>query len=113
MNNLVSIIGRLTKDPELQTSENDKSYSNITLAIQRSYKNSEGIYDTDFINTTLWEDQAKNACEHCHKGDILAIRGRLENYKDKEDNTRLKLVPEKIAFLGRTNIDKNKDDMER
>ena len=54
MQNLVFLIGRLVSDPELKKSEKDKDYASITLAVQRSFKNSNGIYETDFIKCKLW-----------------------------------------------------------
>ena len=54
MHNLVYLIGRLVSDPELKTTENNKEYTTITLAVQRNFKNQDGIYETDFIKCSLW-----------------------------------------------------------
>ena len=58
MLNNVMIMGRITRDPELRETENGKKVANITIATQRPYKNSEGIYETDFIDCTLCEQIA-------------------------------------------------------
>ena len=50
MLNQVVLVGRLTDNPELVTAENGKKLTTITLAVQRTYKNSEGIYEADFIS---------------------------------------------------------------
>ena len=47
-------IGRLVKDPELRTTESGKKVVNVAIAVPRSYKNSDGNYDADFIDCTFW-----------------------------------------------------------
>jgi single-strand DNA-binding protein len=102
MLNQIVIVGRLVKDPELKESEGGAAYTNITLAVPRSYKNTNGEYDTDFINCRLWDGIAKNAEEFCKKGDLLGVKGRIEtrNYeKDEKINYVTELIAEKITFL--------------
>ena len=102
MLNQIVIVGRLVKDPELKESEGGSPYTNITLAVPRSYKNTNGEYDTDFINCRLWDGIAKNAEEFCKKGDLLGVKGRIEtrNYeKDEKINYVTELIAEKITFL--------------
>lgn len=61
MLNQVILVGRLVFDPELKTLDDGRKVTTITLAIQRSYKNSEsGEYDTDFIRCTLWTGIGKH-----------------------------------------------------
>ena len=77
MYNTVYLIGRLTKDPEATTTETGKKVMAINLAVQRSYKNSEGIYEADFIRCILWEGIATRTAEYCKKGDLIALRGQI------------------------------------
>lgn len=102
MLNQVVCVGRLTKGVELEESENQK-YATITVAIPRSYKNEEGIYDTDFITARLWGGVAENTAEYCGKGDLIGIKGRLQSENiEKEDGTKeykMVLIAEKITFL--------------
>lgn len=51
MLNQIVIVGRLVRDPELRQTEGGKKVTNITLAVPRSYKNSNGEYETDFSAT--------------------------------------------------------------
>lgn len=60
MLNQVIIVGRLVSKPIVEENENGEKVCNITLAVPRSYKNAEGIYDTDFIKCTLWNVIAEN-----------------------------------------------------
>ena len=75
----------------------------ITIAVQRNYKNSEGIYEADFIRCVLWEGIAARTAEFCKKGDLIAIRGqvRTRNYTDENSEKRYvtEIVVEKVSFL--------------
>ena len=102
MLNQVVLVGRLVKNPEIQKIENNKSILRITLAVPRSFKNSNGEYDTDFIDCTLWDMVAKNTTDYCHKGDIIGIKGRLQTSKyEKEEHIvyKLEVIAEKVTFL--------------
>lgn len=103
MLNQVVIVGRLTATPEVKELESGKKVSNITLAVSRSYKNADGIYETDFINCVVWEQMVKNVEEYCHKGDVLGIKGRLQTREiEKEDGSKtykLEVIAEKISVL--------------
>lgn len=103
MLNQVVLVGRLTKDPEVVTTESGKKASTITLAVQRTFKNTEGLYETDFINCVLWDAIAANTQEYCRKGDIVGVKGRLQvrTYEDKENKThqKIEVVAEKVTFL--------------
>ncbi len=102
MLNQVVLVGRLVKDAELKELENGKKVTTIVLAVPRSFKNMNGIYDTDFIECILWEHIAQNTTEYCHKGDLLAIKGRLQSKSieiDEKKMTKLEVVAEKVTFL--------------
>ena len=103
MLNQVVIVGRLVEKPIVKENENGKKVCNITLAVPRSYKNAEGIYETDFIKCILWSCIAENTAEYCDKGDLISVKGRLQCLGGSE----LQLVAEKVTFL--TN-NKNKEE---
>ena len=109
MLNQLALVGRLVRDIEIRESDAGKKYSNITLAVPRSFKNIDGVYETDFIDCTLWDAMAKNALEYCKSGDIIAIKGRLQSSKYEKDNKmhyKLNVIAEKITFLS---SNKNKE----
>lgn len=111
MLNQVVLVGRLVKDIEVRTGENDVKYSFMTLAIPRSYKNHDGIYETDFIECVLWNNIASNTAEYCKKGDIVGIKGRLESRIKEENNinkTIIQVVAEKVTFLSSKKEEENK-----
>ena len=103
MYNLVYLIGRLTADPELNKLENDKQVLTVNIAVQRSYKNQDGIYEADFIKCVLWDGIASRTSEYCRKGDLVALRGQIRTSSylkdDKEKRYVTEIVVEKISFL--------------
>lgn len=102
MLNQVVLVGRLTDNPEVKTLEGGRNVTYIVLAVQRNYKNMDGIYETDFIRCILWDAIATNTSEYCHKGDIVGIKGRIQtsNYeKDGERKYVTDVVAEKVTFL--------------
>ena len=106
MLNQIVLVGRLVKDPELRTSESNKPYSFITLAIPRSYKNVDGMYDSDYIDCILWEGVAKNTTEYCKKGDIVGVKGRIESRVYEKNNEKkyvTEIVAERVTFLSSNN----------
>lgn len=102
MLNQLVVVGRLAKEPEVKELEDGKKVSNITLAVQRNFKNAEGVYETDFIDATLWDAVASNTAEYCKKGDIIGIRGRIQTdtyEKDGNKVSKLNLIAERVTFL--------------
>lgn len=94
MINKIMLVGRLANDIKVNKTGSGKDIATMTLAIPRDYKNSEGIYETDFVNCTLWGDSAKRTSEYCKKGDMIGMHGRLQS----RDN-QLEVVAEKVTFL--------------
>jgi single-strand DNA-binding protein len=103
MLNQVVLVGRLTDNVEVTTTENGKKVSSLVLAVQRTYKNTEGVYEADFIRCTLWNAVASSTSEYCHKGDIVGIKGRLQVSSYETENGEKKyvidVVAEKVTFL--------------
>lgn len=102
MLNQVVLVGRLTKDPVLHKTEKNKSLSYITLAIPRSFKNSNGEYETDFIDCQLWEAVAKSTVEYCRKSDVVGVKGRLSSRiieTEAGNRSIIEVVAEKVTFL--------------
>ena len=102
MLNQVVLVGRLTKDVKTRKEE-EKEFVIMTLAIPRSFKNSEGIYETDFISCYLYNNIATNTAEYCRKGDIVGVKGRLQTktIETEEGNKeyQIYIVAEKVTFL--------------
>jgi single-strand DNA-binding protein len=103
MLNQVILVGRLTDDLEVVETENENKVTSLNLAVQRSFKNADGVYETDFIRCVLWNVIAENTAEYCHKGDIVGIKGRLQvsSYDDKDGTKKYvtEVIAEKVTFL--------------
>ena len=103
MHNLVYLIGRLTKDPEKVKLESGKTVTTITVAVNRNFKNPDGVYDVDYIKCTLWNGIAESTCEYTHKGDLIGIKGRIQNtdYIDGDNNKiyTYEIIADKVSFL--------------
>ncbi len=110
MINNVILLGRLTKDPELITSEKGNKRLVINLAVDRDYKNQDGIYETDFVRCVLWNTIAEHTCEYCSKGDTVGIKGRIQTSSYTKDDTReyiTEVLVEKLSFvMSKKNPDK-------
>ena len=102
MLNQIVLVGRLTKDVQVNKSEKGKQVASLTLAIPRSFKNMNGTYDTDFIECTIFDNIAQNTSEYCHKGDILGVKGRVQSRlveKENEKRNVIEVIAEKVSFL--------------
>ena len=102
MMNQAMLVGRLTRDPEVVENESGTKYSNLTLAVPRNFKNEDGVYETDFIEITLWNNIAENTSEYCKKGDLIGVRGRIQvdSYEvEGEKRSSQKIVADRVTFL--------------
>ena len=100
MCNNVLLVGRIVDTPELI--EEDKKVCYITIATQRSYKNMDGIYETDFIDCILYNSIAENTTEYCKKGDLVGIKGRIQTREIEHEDFKYKkteIIAEKVTFL--------------
>lgn len=107
---MVLLIGRLTHDVEIKEYPNG-SVAKVTLAVRREFKNSDGVYDTDFFPVTLWEGVAATCKEYCRKGSLISIKGRLqmnkwESSEGKMNNT-VEIVGETITILSSNKTNSN------
>ncbi len=97
MLNNVILVGRLTQDPEIVEIEKDKKVTTVILAVNRNFKNSDGIYETDFIRCILWNSVASTTTEYCRVGDVIGVKGRLQTSKYEDENKKTHYVTDVIA----------------
>lgn len=99
------LVGRIVREPEVRETENGTKVTNITLAVQRPFKNIDGEYDTDFISCVLWKGIAESTTEYCKKGDLIGVRGRIQTRlieNNDDSNTKrniMEVVAERVTFL--------------
>lgn len=97
------LIGRLTKDVELKTTQSGVSVCSFTLAVNRRFKNSEGKYDADFINCVAWRQQAEFICKCFTKGSMLALCGSIQTRSYEKDGSKVyitEVVADEVSFVG-------------
>lgn len=78
MLNRIILIGRLTKDPELRTTNTGKSVASFRIAVDRRFSSSQGERETDFFNVTAWGNTAEFVSNYLSKGRLVAVDGRLQ-----------------------------------
>lgn len=109
MLNQAVLVGRIVQDPELKDLENGNKMAKITLAVPRSFKNADGIYDTDFISCVLWKGIAENTVEYCKKGDLVGVKGRIQTrdveLDDESHRKYVEVIAEKVTFLSSKKAD--------
>ena len=86
MLNNVNLCGRLTHDIDLRYTQSGKAVGSFSLAVNRNFKNSDGDYEADFINCTIWGKSAENLANFVSKGSLINVSGRLNtrNYDNKQ-----------------------------
>lgn len=104
MLNVVAIMGRMVKDPELKTTNSGKSVCSFRIANDSGYKDAGGQSQTNWLDVTAWGKTAEFVCKYFPKGALIAIVGRLQsrNYQDKSGNNRnaVEVVVNNVSFAG-------------
>ena len=114
MLNNVILVGRLTSDPEVVEIDDKGKVTSVILAVNRNFKNADGVYDTDFIRCILWNAIASNTTEYCHVGDVIGVKGRLQTSKYEDENKKTHyvtdVIAERVTFLSTNKKHENEND---
>ncbi|WP_280769523.1 single-stranded DNA-binding protein [Salipaludibacillus daqingensis] len=97
MLNQFTLIGRMAKSPQLQTTKDGTNFIRFTLAVRRTFKNQAGNYDTDFIQLVAWNKLAETIADYCTKGSLISCNGRIQMRSFELDNQKRLTVPDVIA----------------
>ena len=111
--NSVVLIGRLTRDPELNYNQNQMPICRVTLAVDRPRRqNAEQA--ADFIRVTVFDKQAENCSRYLSKGRQVAVHGRIQtgSYKNRDGQTvyTTDVVADRVEFLGAGQSDNSRYD---
>ena len=103
MLNKAVIMGRLTRDPEIKTTQSDISVCSFSVACDRDIVDkATGKRGTDFINVTAWRSTADFVGKYFSKGRMIVVVGRIQvcNYTDKDGNKRTatEIVADSVYF---------------
>ncbi|MFZ7133489.1 MAG: single-stranded DNA-binding protein [Eubacteriales bacterium] len=109
--NKVTLIGRLTRDPELKYTPQGTAVANFTIAVNRRFKSKSGESEADFIPVVVWGNTGENTAKYMHKGSQIAIFGRMQvrNYQANDGSKRYvtEVIAEEVTFLGSSNNKEN------
>lgn len=101
--NQIIIIGNCTRDIELKELQGGQKLANMTLAVNRRFKDKQGNRETDFFNVTLWGKTAELANQYLKKGSKCLVRGEMQirKYTDKDGNQKIspEINGDEIEFL--------------
>lgn len=112
MNN-VSLMGRLTAEPELKQTPSGVSTTSFTIAIDRSYVPQGQERQVDFISIVAWRQTAEFICRYFGKGKMIAVKGELRSrtYDDKRypdvKHYVTEVYADQVYFCGGKNDDGN------
>lgn len=107
--NSVVLTGRITKDPELRKTEGGDEVVSFSLAVNRIVKDKQGNYITDFINCVAWKNSATYLSKYVHKGNLLCVRGTMQNRKYNDKSGAEKFITEVICEQVESAESKNKE----
>lgn len=103
MNNIV-LMGRMTKDADIRSTQSGKVVASFTLAVDRPYTQN-GKKEADFIACQIWGKSAEVLGKSVHKGQRVLLEGRLQirQYTDKNGNKRTaaEVVTDRFEFIER------------
>ena len=104
MYNRVILMGRLTRDPELRTTQSGITMCRFSIAVDRNFAKQGEERQTDFFDITVWRQQAEFVSKYFSKGRMIHVEGRLQNdnYTDQNGNKvyRTSIVADRIDFCG-------------
>ncbi len=104
MINNITLMGRLTADPELRTTPTGRNVSSFSIAVDRGFARAGEERQTDFINIVAWQQTADFVCRYFRKGSMIALTGSLQtrSYEDKNGNKRTayEVVAREVSFCG-------------
>lgn len=106
MLNNVCLNGRITRNLELKQTNNNNLSLNITLAVERNFKDQNGQKQTDFISCKVFGKRAETIAQYCQKGDLISITGSIQTGSyQKQDGTKVyttDVMVNEFSFLGKS-----------
>ncbi|EGQ4310926.1 single-stranded DNA-binding protein [Staphylococcus pseudintermedius] len=102
MINNVTLVGRLTRDPNIRTTQSGVTVGQFSLAVDRHFTNQNGEKEADFPNVVVFRKQAELVGKYLSKGRLCGVVGRLQTRKyDKDGQTVFvtEVVADSVQFL--------------
>lgn len=103
--NQVILMGNLTRDPELRQTPNGQNVCSFSLALNRSYKGSDGNWQeaTDYVDVVAWGPLGERVAQYLTKGRPCLVNGRLQSRsweQDGQKRSKVEVVAQDVTFLG-------------
>jgi single-strand DNA-binding protein len=103
--NQVILMGNLTRDPELRQTPNGQNVCSFSLALNRSYKGTDGNWQeaTDFIDVVAWGPLGERVAQYLGKGRPCLVNGRLQSRsweQEGQKRSKVEVVAQDVTFLG-------------
>lgn len=102
--NQVTLMGNLTRDPELRQTPTGQNVTSFSLALNRSYKDASGEWQevTDYIDIVCWGPLAERVAQYLHKGSRSLVQGRLQSRsweQDGQKRSKVEVLANDVTFL--------------
>lgn len=106
--NQVILMGNLTRDPELRQTPNGQNVCSFSLALNRSYKGSDGNWQeaTDYIDVVAWGPLGERVAQYVTKGRPVLVNGRIQSRsweQEGQKRSKVEVVAQDVTFLGGRN----------
>lgn len=102
--NQVTLMGNLTRDPELRQTPTGQNVCSFSLALNRSYKDQSGEWKevTDFVDIVAWGSLAERVAQYLTKGRRALVQGRLQSRnweQDGQKRSKVEVLASDVTFL--------------
>lgn len=102
--NQVTLMGNLTRDPELRQTPNGQNVTSFSLALNRSYKDASGEWQeaTDYVDMVCWGPLAERVAQYLSKGRRCLVQGRLQSRsweQDGQKRSKVEVLANDVTFL--------------
>jgi len=110
--NQVTLMGNLTRDPELRNTPNGQNVTNFSIALNRSYKDSDGEWQeaTDYVDIVCWGPLAERVNQYLSKGRRCLVQGRLQSRsweQEGQKRSKVEVLASDVTFLDGRSDDNN------
>lgn len=102
MINNVTLVGRLTKDPNVRQTQSNVTVAQFTLAVDRNFTNAQGEREADFLIIVVFRKQAEQVGKYLAKGRLCGVEGRIQSRKYEKDGQTVfvtEIVADSVQFL--------------
>lgn len=97
-----ALVGKVKTLPEIRQTSQGNQVATLDLSVERPFRNSDGSITIDTFKITLWKGIAQMCVDICRQGDVIAVKGRLQDMvyqKDTYEYHNVELVAEKVSFV--------------